>query len=709
MVEIKKGINHKPAASGLLIKYFKGRTDLEGHLYIGYPILFTEAGGKTIDALWVSKKFGVVAFDLVEGIDFNSSLDEQDKIYNLLDSQFRAHSNLKLNRKELAVNIEIITYAPTCPSIDDTDFKSASSNKELDNIFEELEDWKSPHLFESVLSIIQSVVNLKTRNRRENITKPDSRGAKVKKLENTIATLDNDQEEAVIEFYDGLQRIRGLAGSGKTIVLALKAAYLHAQNPNWKIAVVFNTRSLKVQFIDLINRFCIEKTRVAPDWERIKVVNAWGSPRDKENEKGIYYEVCSEQGIEYFDFRGAERYAIKKGKAKQPPLEVVSQKAIEEIKAFKQKYDAILVDEAQDLSESFLNLCYKLLYPPKRLIYAYDELQKLNEGHSLRNPKKIFGIEAQDTILRKCYRNSKPILVTAHALGFGIYRRNVEGKKSLVQFFDQPQLWKEVGYEIKSGNLEHNQEVVLYRPDATSPKYLEDHSDIDDLIHFQLFTTKEEQAKWVADEIEKNIKQDELLFRDILVINPIALITKDEVGLIRALLIDKEINSHIAGEWDANVFFENNSVTFTGINRAKGNEVPMVYIINGQDCYSDPIFENRELIKRRNILFTAITRSKAWVRVCGVGNRMKRLIKEYELVKSNKFQLSFTYPTKEEIDRMNIIHRDLPDSEKAKINQDVSILKSIPDIIERVKSGETFLEDYPKEIQVILKEMLKVK
>ena len=36
------------------------------------------------------------------------------------------------------------------------------------------------------------------------------------------------QGRAVIETVEGVQRIRGLAGSGKTIVLALKAAYLHA-------------------------------------------------------------------------------------------------------------------------------------------------------------------------------------------------------------------------------------------------------------------------------------------------------------------------------------------------------------------------------------------------------------------------------------------------------------------------------------------------
>lgn len=43
-----------------------------------------------------------------------------------------------------------------------------------------------------------------------------------------MANLDNQQSKVVIETDDGVQRIRGLAGLAKTIVIALKAAYLHA-------------------------------------------------------------------------------------------------------------------------------------------------------------------------------------------------------------------------------------------------------------------------------------------------------------------------------------------------------------------------------------------------------------------------------------------------------------------------------------------------
>ena len=155
----------------------------------------------------------------------------------------------------------------------------------------------------------------------------------------------------------------------------------------------------------------------------------------------------------------------------------------------KELYDVILVDEAQDFSISFLRMCYEMLKVPKRLVYAYDELQNLRL-QSLPSPEEIFGshpngtprvkfYEAsegkpqQDIILEKCYRNSRPALVTAHALGFGIYRQQGNKNESdLVQIFEQNSLWNDVGYEVVDGKLEDGAHVVLSRTDESSPKFL---------------------------------------------------------------------------------------------------------------------------------------------------------------------------------------------------------------------------------------------
>lgn len=123
--------------------------------------------------------------------------------------------------------------------------------------------------------------------------------------------LDNRQSQAVIETVQGVQRIRGLAGSGKTIVLALKAAYLHAQHPEWKIAITFNTRSLKGELRKLINTFYIEQTNEEPNWEKLQIIHAWGSSRGGQN-NGIYYTFCFLNNVPYFDYITARNmYGIK--------------------------------------------------------------------------------------------------------------------------------------------------------------------------------------------------------------------------------------------------------------------------------------------------------------------------------------------------------------------------------------------------------------
>lgn len=426
------------------------------------------------------------------------------------------------------------------------------------------------------LSAVESLSSIrKSRSKRE-VSKPNSRGAKLKKLEDSIATLDHRQNKAVIETVDGVQRIRGLAGSGKTIVLALKAAYLHTQHPDWRIAVTFHTRSLKGQFKRLINNFCIEQSGEEPDWTKIRVINAWGAPGGEERD-GIYYEFCRSTGQEFHDFRSASNRFGGNDKA----FDGACQAALGELTSISGLYDAVLVDEAQDFAPSFLRLCYSILKKPKRLVYAYDELQNLS-GTSLPPPEDIFGSDKKgrplvslgddprrDVILQKCYRNSRPVLVTAHALGFGIYREQPRGAQTgLVQMFDQPALWEEIGYSVREGGLAKGQHVVLERTNETSPEFLADHSPIDDLVAFQQFRDEAEQNAWLVDQISRNIEKDELRHDDIIVIHPDPISARERLGPIRKTLFQRGIQSHLAGvDTLADVFFktETQSVTLVPV------------------------------------------------------------------------------------------------------------------------------------------------
>jgi superfamily I DNA and RNA helicase len=474
--------------------------------------------------------------------------------------------------------------------------------------------------------------------------------------------------------------------------------------------VTFNTRSLKKQFEHLITMFVLEQANEEPDWDKVRIMNAWGAPGGT-GRTGIYFEFCSDHGVEYLDFRSAQGLF---GADRQ--FEGACDLALQNVKNFKPKYDAILVDEAQDFSPNFLLLCYEYLKDPKRLVYAYDELQNLGKK-SLPPVEDIFGKTAdgsprvnftppeagkpkQDIILDICYRNSRPVLSTAHALGFGIYR-----DKGLTQIFDNKNLWLDIGYAVTSGNLEDGQPIALARTRKSSPEFLESHSSIEDLIDFQVFASAEEQTSWLVAAIERNLAHDELLPDDIVVINPDPLTTRDAVQGARTALIQKEINSNLAGVTSsADIFTEPGTVTFTGVFRAKGNEAAMVYVINAQDCFS--AFLPRDIAQVRNRLFTAITRSKAWVRVLGIGDSMAALKAEFEKAKTANFELRFRYPTEAERKQITIVNRDMSKTEQAMFERKRS---GLLDIIESLESGDTFVEDYPEDVIKKLRTLLDKK
>lgn len=176
---------------------------------------------------------------------------------------------------------------------------------------------------------------------------------------------------------------------------------------------------------------------------------------------------------------------------------------------------------------------------------------------------------------------------------------------------------------------------------------------------------------------------------DIIVINPDPLTTRKKVGGARQLLFQNGINSHLAGvDTSPDVFFDTDdeSIAFTGIFRAKGNEAGMVYIINAQDCFDS--YGNLATI--RNQLFTAITRSKAWVRVLGVGNNMRALQAEYQKVIDNEFTLDFIYPTAEQRKHLNIVNRDMTATERKALAKKQ---ESIANLLDDFDSGKLFIED----------------
>ncbi|WP_395623307.1 hypothetical protein [Sphingomonas daechungensis] len=256
--------------------------ELHGDLYVGYPILGSVEGRIEVDALLLTREHGLVALDL-QSANFRSFDDahvdqliaRQDAIYVSLENKLKAYSSLRRGRS-LAFEINVVSLLPEVVGQGEQDghyIATAGTMVESINDFEPIEE----DVHRALNAALQHTATIRPKKRRAEVTQADSRGATMRLIEAAIANMDAWQKKAAIEFPEGPQRIRGLAGSGKTIVLAQKAAILHAKFPEWNIAVTFQTRSLYQQFRNLIDRFYRELTLDDPDWNKLSVLHAWGA------------------------------------------------------------------------------------------------------------------------------------------------------------------------------------------------------------------------------------------------------------------------------------------------------------------------------------------------------------------------------------------------------------------------------------------------
>ena len=658
MINFVNGAVHNIPAVTALRTCISNATDrYSGTAHFGFALSEIDSEKIIVDAVIVTKEKGILAIKFSTG-NVENDLEHLDKIYILLQNLLLKNQRLRA-RRNLAIKIHSVIFTLDTSETNEDVVDEAN----FISYFDELPDFDEKY-YGPLNEALDKIVSAKPKKLRTNIKKEGSYGSIIKSIERQIANLDEWQKGAAYEVPDTPQRIRGLAGSGKTIVLALKAAYLHFNNPYDDIAVTFYSRSLYEQYKKLIDEFYMQYSNgVNADFTKIHLLHAWGA----KDESGLYSVVAREINKPAYSYNeAAMRYGNDnafKGICRDL-LDVMNIQSIDNLKLF----DHILIDEAQDLPSEFFQIAIRLFKDQnkKRLVFAYDELQTLNQN-SMPSLDEMFGVDSNgnslvvigneskdepktDILLPICYRNTKWALSIAHALGFGIYRENAN--QPLIQFFEDLDVWKEIGYKVISGDLNYGETVVLVR--EGSPAYFEELLSPSDAVQVhEPFDTKAQEYVWIVKQIKKNIEEDELEPDDILVIFPNAWDAKKHYAEFRKILSSVGIDSIMPGvNVDIDTFSQPGCITCTHIYRAKGNEKPMVYLADAE--YGSM---QSEIVKARNVLFTAITRSRAWIRISGVGNGLERIKKEIETCIKNDYALKINIPTKEEIKALNLLNK----------------------------------------------------
>ncbi len=557
-----------------------------------------------------------------------SSPEWQGKIYTGMEEESAFIFNNQLGEVTLRNSIEKAQPLITGTSLNDTQYQE-------------------------LLSVISGTYIL--RKQLSNIPKHDgkTRANTLIEAQNLMYEWDVKQEWIGKSIPPGPQRVRGIAGSGKTILFAQKAVIMHLKHPDWKIAFVFFTRSLYNQIETLVNLWFKHFTNGEIDYNseesNFQILHAWGA----KNRNGFYRLICK---VNKQTPLGVKDASEKNAHRRLAELCIKLQKTT----PIKPIFDAIIIDEGQDfITENDLKLTskngdqkqaiYWLAYqslktvnsdtpPQKRLIWAYDEAQTIHSAASVApEAKEIFGLQLSGMLggqgggiykgdirkgydMERCYRTPDLILTSAYALGTGLLRSGGIIRPDRLRKKDL----QAIGFEVEGDFRKKNEPITIKRPSENSPNPISQLWE-NSLIEFNKYRERDEELFSLVEKIKLNLTEDKLpATRSILII--VLGDNKLEIKVANFLL-DQGIDVYISGSEKLNnadskylntkpdQFWCDRGITITSVNRAKGNEADFVYLIG-----LDNIAKNETNPTLRNQLFVALTRSRGWVNLSGIGN-----------------------------------------------------------------------------------------
>ncbi|WP_108672351.1 3'-5' exonuclease [Peribacillus acanthi] len=223
-----------------------------------------------------------------------------------------------------------------------------------------------------------------------------------------IKTMDLHQENLAKQLGDKNRLIRGVAGSGKTLILSSRAKLLAKENPDWKILILCYNISLSNTIQHMIEHM-FEEQRDLFDFDF----------KDNLVEKKVNHR------IEVFNFHAWLKNCLRIHERQIPLL----LEKLERQETILPQYDAILIDEAQDFEQDWLLLVSKLLNPSTQsLLLVEDRAQNIYKRKRSYVQDTGLNFQGRSKVLTINYRNSAEIVNFA----WDFYQKNSSLKNKVV-------------------------------------------------------------------------------------------------------------------------------------------------------------------------------------------------------------------------------------------------------------------------------------
>ena len=218
-----------------------------------------------------------------------------------------------------------------------------------------------------------------------------------------MRVMDLQQEQLARSLGEGHRIIHGVAGSGKTLILAYRAAHL-APACTKPILILCYNKALSKKLGQIIQAKKLEN-RI-----HVRTFHSWCS--HELTAHGIDWPATPAKGANWDPYF----------------QEMVDRtvKAVSAGKIPKAQYTAVLIDEGHDFKPEWLQLVVQMVDPSTNsLLVLFDDAQSIYvEDHRKKFSFKSVGIQApgRTTILRVNYRNTQEILDLARTMAQDLLR-----------------------------------------------------------------------------------------------------------------------------------------------------------------------------------------------------------------------------------------------------------------------------------------------
>lgn len=411
--------------------------------------------------------------------------------------------------------------------------------------------------------------------------------------------------------------IRGVAGSGKTIVLAEMVARLvqrkMAQAEDMFDGPTSRPRIAVICFNRALVSFIQRKVRDA-----YQQITLEGLPADTVNIShlnGLLWHLTKSEGvpIEYIGVKKVDNNAQRA----QMYREQLARFAVQQPEWHKAMlFDAIFVDEGQDFEPEEYQLLLDLIKPDpqtgeKPLIVFYDDAQNLY-ARPRPNWKQI-GIDVgrgdRARVMKECFRNTREIV----ELAFNV----LLGSQAPADTRVQTRTYADVNY-LKQGGFveEHGDHFRIRFAERTFRKPI-----------IRKFGSRLAEKQWVTTEIIRLVEEEQVRPEDILVLFNRSYEFEDMPALIQAQIKKDLIKGFIQpfGNRDDrdNYIFREGYLTISTTHGAKGYDAQIIFVVGG-DLFN---LEN----EGRASFYVGATRAKMLLYITGL-DRLGTLIEEAEAV-----------------------------------------------------------------------------